>query len=436
MNYSEVLDFLYKSLPAYQRIGKAAYKSNLDTTLDLDSYFESPHKHYYTIHIAGTNGKGSVSSILASILKSAGYKTGLYTSPHLSDFSERIRVDGRPVEKEYIVDFVNKHKEILTELKPSFFEMTVAMAFLYFAHSNVDIAVIETGMGGRLDSTNIITPLLSIITNIGFDHTQFLGTTLEAIAGEKAGIIKKGVPLVVGRKDAEYSGLIERIAKEKNSELVFAGDLYRAEKTVPDYSSGSLSLDIYSKGKLLYPKLLCDQAGLYQEENIVTAICATGMLADKLKISDNDIRKGLAATRENSGLRGRWQVLGHKPLVICDTAHNFDGLRRVISQLEGIRAARYRFVLGFVDDKDLDKLLPLFKPEHRYYFTRSSVPRSAGAEYVAEIAGKYGLKGKVFTSVKDAYSSALAACGTDDVLYVGGSTFIVADLLDYIDNSL
>ena len=435
MNYKEVLDFLYNSLPAYQRVGKAAYKSNLDTSLALDKYFGSPHNKYHTIHIAGTNGKGSVSSILASILKSAGYKTGLYTSPHLTDFRERIRVNGLPVKKEYLVDFVNKHNKIISELKPSFFEMTVAMAFQYFADCNVDIAVIETGMGGRLDSTNIVTPLVSVITNIGYDHTQFLGNTLEAIAVEKAGIIKQGVPLVVGRKDSEYSSVFNNIAKERNSKLVFADKTYTAENILPDYSSGRMSLDIAGKGTLVFENLVCDQTGLYQAENIITALCTIELLGSRLRLDNEDIRNGLARTLENAGLRGRWQILGNKPLIICDTAHNYDGLKNVLSQLKDIPAAKFRFVLGFVDDKDLDKVFPLFDPGDEYYFTTASVPRSMDAELLARNAAGYGLKGKIFKSVDVAYMEALASSNPDDVLYVGGSTFIVADLLDYIDNA-
>ncbi|MGM0528867.1 MAG: bifunctional folylpolyglutamate synthase/dihydrofolate synthase [Bacteroidota bacterium] len=434
MNYNDTLEFLYSSLPMYQRIGKAAYKSDLDDTIRLDNYFGKPHREFITIHIAGTNGKGSVSHILASVLQSAGYKTGLYTSPHFIDFRERIRVNGKMAEEEYIVDFVKDNKGIIQELEPSFFEMTVALAFLYFKQKDVDIAVIETGMGGRLDSTNIITPRLSIITNIGFDHTQFLGETLEKIAAEKAGIIKNQVPVVIGRSQNEVRDVFTTKAREMNSEIYFADDNFSVVKRTKGDNKYENVFDIYRKGIPLVRELYTDLAGDYQALNIITFMQAFELLQNSLELSTDSLRCGLRHVKDNTGLIGRWQIMRESPLVICDSSHNYDGLRHAISQLMKMKAGKLHFIFGIVNDKDVDSILGLFPGEAEYYFTRASIPRALNHEILREKAVKYSLRGKAYSSVDDAYNSALSNADAGDIIFIGGSIFVVADFLKDFSN--
>jgi dihydrofolate synthase/folylpolyglutamate synthase len=432
MDYKETLEYLFSSLPVYQRVGGAAYKANLDNSNVLDKHLLYPHRKFRSIHIAGTNGKGSVSHMIASILADAGYKTGLYTSPHLRDFTERIKVDGIPVTEEYIVLFVDRYRSLLERLKPSFFEMTVAMAFDYFVYKEVDIAVIETGMGGRLDSTNIITPELSIITNIGLDHTQFLGPDLISIAREKGGIIKPGVPVVIGETQEPISDIFASIAKRCNSDIYFADKEFRVNTLKSDLYKGESHLEIFNGPDLFIEDVMFPLAGSYQKRNVQTVMKAMTFEGNRLEVSKTHIKSGLSNVLKNTKLEGRWQVIRNNPLVICDTAHNHEGLSLTLAQLSEIDCNRRHFVIGFVNDKEISKILRLFPKEAEYYFTSSSVPRSMPGDRVAEIAAQLGLQGESFASVEDAYRSALTHAGKSDVLYIGGSTFVVADLLNIL----
>jgi dihydrofolate synthase/folylpolyglutamate synthase len=434
MNYLDAIQFLFNSLPMYQRHGKAAYKDNLDNTLRLDAYFGHPHRSFATIHVAGTNGKGSVSHMLTSVLQQIGLKTGLYTSPHLLDFRERIRINGVPIPESEVVSFVESHRAIIEELVPSFFEMTVAMAFDHFKRKQVDVAVIETGMGGRLDSTNILEPVLTIITNISLDHTEFLGSDPASIAREKGGIIKKGVPLVIGRPGEPAEGILHGMAAKLHSRALTAGRLYESLFHTLD-REGSMHVRIRKTSQdpsLIQPihTFVCDLSGQYQIENIITVLAAT----EELKrlgwsISDEHLREGLARVQKNTGIMGRWQTIGHNPRSICDTAHNSDGIGWVIRQLAQIPRKKLHMVWGMVNDKDLDSILPLLPEEAIYYFTPSSVPRSMDAKYLCKRAGDFGLKGRAWPGVQEAYMAARLAAGPDDLIFTGGSTFVVADLL-------
>ncbi|MCA1755996.1 MAG: bifunctional folylpolyglutamate synthase/dihydrofolate synthase [Bacteroidales bacterium] len=430
MDYRETIDYLYSSLPLYQRVGAAAYKSGLDNTIALDNYFGRPHKRYRTIHIAGTNGKGSVSHMLASVMAAARLKCGLYTSPHLRDFRERIKVNGTPVEEDYVVSFVAEHKEILERIKPSFFEMTAAMAFDYFSRADVDIAIIETGMGGRLDSTNIVTPIISVITNIALDHTAFLGPDRLSIAAEKAGIIKQGVPVVIGESDPETNPLFVRIAFEKEARVSFADRFFRASVTADADSPETSRLTVMRGDKLVIDAIPFPLQGKYQERNVQTVMEVLESLAGELGITTNHISEGLTEVITNTSLEGRWQVIHRKPMVILDTAHNEAGLRSTLAQLHEIpKTGRLRFVIGFVNDKDVTGLLKLFPRSAAYYFTRSSVPRSMPADELASFALSAHLKGNTFGSVAEAYRTAMEEASPGDIIYVGGSTYVVADLL-------
>ncbi len=432
MNYKEAIDFLFSSLPMYQRVGKAAYKSNLDNTLRLDKYFEHPHRSFACIHVAGTNGKGSVSHMIASVLQASGLRTGLYSSPHLLDFRERIRINGKPIPKDEVCGFVNRHQGIIRDLQPSFFEMTVAMAFDYFAREEVDVAVIETGMGGRLDSTNIVVPVLTVITNISLDHTEFLGKHPTSIAREKGGIIKEHVPLVIGRAEAPTEEVLRSMAMELSAPVISAGQYYEVRYGTLDLD-GRMQLRIGKAGELSTKTISSDLTGEYQQENIITALTALEQL-QKLnwKISESQILEGFASVTTSTGLRGRWETVGHNPRSICDTAHNADGIAAVIRQIRRIPWKRLHMVWGMVSDKDLDMILPLLPEEATYYFTRSSVPRSMDARVLSERAREYGLKGLSYPGVKEAYMAAQAEAGPDDMIFTGGSTFVVADLLNGI----
>ncbi len=428
MNYQEAIDFLFTSLPMYQRQGKVAYKSNLDNTHRLDKAFAYPHRNYPTIHVAGTNGKGSVSHMIASVLQASGLKTGLYTSPHLLDFRERIRINGQAIPQEEVTGFVNGNQDLIREVQPSFFEMTVAMAFNFFAREQVDVAVIETGMGGRLDSTNIIQPVLSVITNISPDHTEFLGTTLPSIAGEKGGIIKQGVPLVIGRAEAPTEETLRSMADEKNAPVICANQIYEARFRTLNLD-GRMQLRIGKYINASLKTIVCDLTGDYQQENIITALTALEQL-QKLnwKISESHIHEGFASVIASTGIMGRWQTIGHNPRSICDTAHNVDGIVAVIRQIKQIPWRRLHMVWGMVNDKDLDMVLPLLPEEASYYFTRSSVPRSMDSKVLTKRAREFGLKGFPFPNVKEAYRAAQEEAGPDDMIFTGGSTFVVADL--------
>jgi dihydrofolate synthase/folylpolyglutamate synthase len=431
MNYQQVLEFMFNSLPMYQRVGQAAYKSNLDNTISLDEHFAHPHHNFKTIHVAGTNGKGSVSHSLASILQAAGYKTGLYTSPHLIDYRERIRVNGDMITEDFVCDFINNNHGILDELKPSFFEMSVALAFEYFKFSKVDIAVIEVGMGGRLDSTNIIIPELSVITNIGLDHTQFLGHTFEKIAIEKAGIIKEGIPVVIGETQAETLQVFLNIANFNNAPILFAdlGISAILQKMTDDIGHYLVKTD---KGNY---DLNFDLIGDYQTKNLATILKSIEVLQEKgFKINFEDIKSGLSKVKSSTGLHGRWEILQTEPLTICDTGHNKEGLSYVIKQLSQIKYNKLHIILGFVNDKNVAEVLKMFpKPSNTnvvYYFTQASIPRAMAAEQVFQEAQKHSLGGYYFEKIDLAYSFVKINCSINDAIFIGGSTFIVGEFLE------
>jgi dihydrofolate synthase/folylpolyglutamate synthase len=429
MNYNKTIEFLYNQLPAYHRIGKAAYKNDLHNTLEFDSYLKQPHLKYKTIHVAGTNGKGSVSHMIASVFIEAGYKTGLYTSPHLKDFRERIRVNGKMIPKQSVTGFVKKHSAIIKKLKPSFFEMTVAMAFEYFAEAKVDFAVIEVGLGGRLDSTNIINPILSVITNIGHDHMDLLGETPEKIAYEKAGIIKVGVPVVIGELTDETKNVFITKAVEADSEIFFADQNYSCVLDDTIYMRGSRTYKIRDNKSEESFKGETDLEGDYQSKNLQTVFQAMSILRRTLDISEKCIQDGIRKVVTNTGLMGRWQVIGRNPLTICDTGHNKEGLEYVIKQIGRIKKDNLHIVLGFVKDKDLNAILPLFPSSAIYYFTRASVPRALDEKILMTAASNWNLKGECFHDVKSAIEAARVKASANDLIFVGGSTFIVADAL-------
>lgn len=424
MTYSETLDWLFSQLPMYQREGQAAYKANLDNTLKMDEHFDHPHRQFKTIHIAGTNGKGSVSHMLASVLQEAGYKTGLYTSPHLKDFRERIKINGEMVSEQYVVDFVAQNKELFTEVKPSFFEMTVAMAFKYFADMEVDIAVIEVGLGGRLDSTNIITPMVSVITNISFDHMALLGDTLEKIAGEKAGIIKPGVPAIIGTRDAAYDFVFEKKAAECHTSLQFTSDNWEVKKNSDN------SYNLANKDGLIYESLESELKGNYQRKNIPVVLeSVIALQAQGLAIYEPDVRAGIASVIRTTGLFGRWQQLAAQPYTICDTGHNIDGITEIVFQLATCRYVKLHFIIGMVNDKDIDSVLQILPKEAIYYFCKASIPRAMDEHQLAEKAYARGLRGNTYPTVAEAYAAARHVATPDDMIYIGGSTFVVAEVI-------
>lgn len=425
MTYQETLDFMYSQLPMYHRIGAAAYKADIQPTIDMMAALGNPERKFRSIHVAGTNGKGSVSHFLASILQEAGYKVGLYTSPHLVDFRERIRINGEMIPQEEVVDFVERNRGMFAELKLSFFEMTVGMAFDYFARQKVDIAVVEVGMGGRLDSTNVITPLLSVITNIGLDHTQFLGDTLEKIAGEKAGIIKDGVPVVIGETQEETMPVFMQKAAEHNAPITFADQHY----VVDDISRYTEEL-----------------TGEYQKHNIATVLEAVEVLRglqDKesqgrkaIELTPTAIKQGLARVVTNTHLHGRWETIGLDPLTICETAHNEPGIRAMIGKLATMNFRRLYLVYGCVNDKDFRSILKLLSmqlatldAELVWYFSQPSVPRGLAVEELQAAAQELGIEGVAYRDVKDAIAAARGDADAKDLVLVTGSIFLVADAL-------
>jgi dihydrofolate synthase / folylpolyglutamate synthase len=431
MHYEEVLEYLYEHLPYYQRKGPVAYKASLDNTLALDQLFGHPHLKFRTIHIAGTNGKGSVSHMLASILARAGYKTGLYTSPHLKDFRERIRINGEMVPKTFVVDFVERFLEMnkSAQLEPSFFELTVLMAFDYFAGEKIDVAVIETGLGGRLDSTNIIKPELSVITNISLDHMTLLGDSLGRIALEKAGIIKFSVPVIIGETHPQTSMIFEGKANENHAAIQFADQLLSADYTMISLDQKQL-LNIKNKEGILFENLKLDLLGKYQSKNICTLLCAIIKLRQLgWKISESDIRNGLENVTVSTGLAGRWQKIGANPLIICDTAHNEAGIREVVSQLRQIPHKKLHFIIGMVNDKDIAGVLALLPKDAVYYFTKASIPRAMSEHLLMQMALFFGLNGATYEDVASALSDAKMYADKDDLIFVGGSTFVVAEVL-------
>jgi len=429
MNYTETLEYLFSQLPMFQRIGQAAYKANLDNTIALDEYFGHPHSKYKTIHIAGTNGKGSVSHILASILQKAGFKTGLYTSPHLNDFRERIKIDGMMIPEEEVVQFVENHRAFFEPIKPSFFELTVAMAFDYFARSNVDVAVIETGLGGRLDSTNIITPELSIISNISYDHGYLLGDTLESIAGEKAGIIKKNIPIVIGESQKSTNQVFIDKANEMESPISFASNNYQANREI-NRNNLFQTYQIFKDGQLFFPDLKLDLNGNYQNKNIVTVLQSIEILQQKkFKIQKDHIYEGCETAASTTGLMGRWQTIGQNPLTICDTGHNEAGILEILEQFKLMDFSQLHFIFGTVEDKDINKILELLPINAVYYFCKANIPRALDEKLLRQKASIFGLEGKCYSSVKMALGAARENAQDDDLIFVGGSTFVVAEVI-------
>lgn len=423
MNYKETLNWLFTQLPMYQREGKAAYKANMDNTLALDEYFNHPHTLFKTIHVAGTNGKGSVSHMLASILQEAGYKTGLYTSPHLKDFRERIKINGEMISETYVVDFFEKNQSIFNQLHPSFFEMTVAMAFKYFADNHVDIAIIEVGLGGRLDSTNIIQPLASVITNISFDHMALLGNTLEAIASEKAGIIKSYTPSIIGMRNSSYDFVFEQKAKELHSPISFASDHWQLTNQKEGFH-------LQHSSGWNFNHLECELKGIYQQKNITYVLETLYQLKNtELHITDEQIRQGIAKVVHNTGLQGRWQTLAQSPFTICDTGHNIDGITEITKQLKTCNYRQLHFVLGMVNDKDIDSVLQILPKDAVYYFCKASIPRALKEGILAEKANLHGLQGNCYATVALAYQAAQKAANPEDMIYIGGSTFVVAEVI-------
>ncbi len=427
MNYQETLNYLYNSTPVFEHVGAVAYKEGLQNTLALDKHFNHPHTNFKTIHIAGTNGKGSCSHSLASILQEAGYKVGLYTSPHLVDFRERIRVNGQCISKERVVKFVEDERKFFEPLHPSFFELTTALAFKYFYEQKVDIAIIEVGLGGRLDCTNIISPILSIITNISFDHTQFLGDTLAKIAGEKAGIIKKGVPVIIGEANEETRPVFQSKANEVNSVIVFAEDNAIVTSSSP-MADGGRRYNLSNNSTLIG-----ELSGDYQERNMNTILCACNILKQMNIIKNDDvIAKGLANICKNTGLLGRWQTIQNNPTVVCDTGHNVGGWNYLAPQIKRQQCNQLRIVFGMVDDKDINSVMYLLPKNAIYYWTQAESKRAIKAERVAEIAIKHDLRGEIFDNVEVAYTKALQDSNKDDFVFVGGSSYIVADLLTFL----
>ncbi|MGM0504588.1 MAG: bifunctional folylpolyglutamate synthase/dihydrofolate synthase, partial [Bacteroidota bacterium] len=423
MTYRETLKWLFEQLPMYQRDGKAAYKDNLDNTLALDEYFHHPHTKFQSIHVAGTNGKGSVSHMLASVLQEAGYKVGLYTSPHLKDFRERIKINGQMIPENDVVDFFDQHKEIFETIQPSFFEMTVALAFDYFAQKQIDIAVVEVGMGGRLDSTNIIQPELSVITNIGFDHTQFLGDTLEKIAKEKAGIIKENTPVIIGETQPETEPVFLATAQQKKSEVYFADQNYFIDYAMQsvDFKPVFNIKDV--KGSIVFRDLKMDLSGAYQQKNLLTALTVIKQLQRSgVKIHESDIYEGLGNVVENTGLLGRWQVLNNKPFIIADTGHNTEGINYIFEQIKQTPHKHLHVVFGVVNDKNIEKVLGMLPREATYYFTRANIPRALDEKVLAEKAKLAGLTGETYPDVQIALAGAKKNAGDNDLIFIGGST--------------
>ena len=398
MNYSETLNWMFNKLPMYQRIGASAYKADLNTTINIINYLDNPQDSFKSIHVAGTNGKGSTSHSLASVFQEAGYKTGLYTSPHLRDFRERIRINGEMIPENEVVDFIEKHKDKLEELELSFFEMTVAMAFDYFRKEKVDIAIIEVGMGGRLDSTNVIKPELCVITNISLDHVKFLGENEEQIAAEKAGIIKPEIPVVIGETQEGSKDVFIKTAKEKNSPIFFADKIMDCRKD-NTYSLDYQQFDIYKNNESYLKELKYPLLGNYQKKNLATVICALDILRDSFKIEEKHIINGLANVIKNTSLMGRWQVINKNPLAIADTGHNVAGINEVNRQLAETKYNKLHFVLSVVNDKDIDGILQLLPKEAEYYFCKADIPRGLSADILFEKATNSGLKGKVYESV-------------------------------------
>lgn len=429
MHYQKTLAYLMDQLPLYQRMGKLAYRTGLDNTRRLDAYFESPHKSFPTLHVAGTNGKGSVSHMLASILQESGYTVGLYTSPHLIDFRERIRVNGTPVTKKFVMDFIRRHKPFFATFDPSFFEISVFLAFAWFVHCQVDLAVIEVGLGGRLDATNIILPQLSVITNIGKDHVEILGDTPEKIAFEKAGIIKKNIPVVVGETQQQVLPVFRQVAETHQAPLVLAEEKYQIDYSLRS-ADGYQVFNVHRAVEVHFPNLKCGLLGHYQRKNTVTVLAAIEQLTQTgIQVRERNIYAGIRNVIPNTGLSGRWQIVQYNPQVVCDTAHNADGLKQVMQQVSETPHKQLHLVLGFVNDKDIREMLRYMPPRARYYFTRLSVPRTLDEHDLANTANQLGLHGQAFDHVEKAWKAVKEQAGVNDLIMITGSNFLVADFL-------
>ncbi|AMM52194.1 dihydrofolate synthase [Rufibacter sp. DG15C] len=428
MTYEQALEYLYQQLPMFHRIGNSAFTKSLDNILALTQALDNPQQHFKTVHVAGTNGKGSSSSMLAAILQAAGYKTGLYTSPHLKDFAERIKVNGEMISKEKVTRFTEQHQPLFEKVKPSFFEMTVALAFEHFKEEQVDIAIIEVGLGGRLDSTNIITPLVSLITNIGLDHQSLLGNTLQDIAREKAGIIKAGVPAVISTTQEVVLAQFQEKSKETASPLFYADQEYRAD---PKGQQGLLAVyDVYKDDSLFLKDLELALLGKYQKQNLPGVLKTSELLQGQgFTITESHIREGLKNLQALTGLKGRWQILGQEPLTICDTGHNIDGIRQVVEQLWALQKPVH-FVFGAVNDKDVSSILRLLPVSYKYYFCQAQIPRALPVQELWEEAQFAGLKGAAYPTVEDAILAAKAHALPDEVIFIGGSTFVVAEIAE------
>lgn len=403
MNYPETIDYLFQKLPIYQRTGKIAYKSNIGNIVKASEILDNPHLNFKSIHIAGTNGKGSSAHMISSILQEAGYKVGLYTSPHLKDFRERIRINGKMISKESVIEFVRQYKKEFEKIEMSFFEFTVAIAFHYFSEKKVDIGIIETGLGGRLDSTNIINPLVSLITNISLDHTSLLGNTIKEIANEKAGIIKKNTPVIIGRRQKECENIFIRKCQENNSKITFC--------------TGNT-------------KHQTDLKGNYQAENVRASIFTIKEIQQQgFKISEKNIRNGLLNVVKNTSLLGRWQILQKKPLIICDSAHNEDGMLKILNQLSKLNYKTLHFIIGTVNDKKIENILTLLPKKAKYYFCQANIPRALDKESLQSESKKYGLSGERFNSVSQALKTAKKNSKKEDCIFVGGSTFVISEII-------
>jgi len=425
--YRATLDYLYRQLPMYQRIGPAAFKKDLSNTYALCAALGQPQERFPSIHVAGTNGKGSVAHFLSAALQAAGYRVGLYTSPHYRDFRERIKINGQLAQRSYVVAFVERYRHLFQEIQPSFFEITVAMAFDYFAQEKVDIAVIEVGLGGRLDSTNVIRPELAVITNISFDHMDFLGDTLPLIAGEKAGIIKPGVPVVVGETQPETAPVFQAKAAAEGAALVFADQRYRVERRA--VAPPHMIYDVYREGRLYLPGLALDALGPYQAKNLQTVLQALESLPARWQVSEDALRAGLADLRQRTRLLGRWQLLSEHPTVLCDSAHNEAGMKLAVEALRQMPFGRLHIVMGTVNDKDPKRLLQQMPREAVYYFARPDIPRGLDAEVLRQQAAELGLRGRAYRSVPLALRAARRQAAADDLIYVGGSIFVVAEVV-------
>lgn len=425
--YQETLDYLYSQLPMYQRVGAVAFKKDLTNIRALMDMLGHPHRHFRSIHIAGTNGKGSTAHMLSAILQAHGYRVGLYTSPHYRDFRERIKLNGQYIPRAEVVRFVQQYRGQFEPIQPSYFEITVAMAFDYFAREKVDVAVVETGLGGRLDSTNVVTPQVSVITNISFDHMAMLGDTLPLIAGEKAGIIKEGVPVVIGETHPETAPVFQQTAAERRAPIVFADQRYVVEEV--DWDWHGTTFAVKKDGAPFLSALRTDLSGPYQHRNLQTVLQTVEVLKEAFALSTKKVLAALVRVRPATRFIGRWQVLGEQPLVLCDSAHNEGGIQYVMEALSRLSYRSLHIVMGMVNDKEPDKILALFPREARYYFSRPGIPRGLDAGQLCEKAAVYGLEGRVYRSVRQALQAARRRAAAEDLIFVGGSTFVVAEVV-------